>query len=333
VFDIGRREFVGALAGASLFWPNVLQAQQGRRLAHVGVLSVGSTTAEMIGPEPQNQYVKAFLGGMRELGYAYGRDFVTEPRGGAGMPERYAELVAELIALNVDVVVASGPMLALLQKATSTIPIVMSHGEDPLGEGLIQSLAHPGTNFTGLSGQLAELNGKRLELLREFVPGSGPLAVIWDRLSTTAWRVAEQAASRNGWTVLSLEINDPVDIEPAFKAAVEARADGLLVTASAHLFARAKNVADLAAKSRLPTVYQLRAYVDAGGLISYAPSLIETWRRAASYVDKILKGERAADLPVEQPTRFELVINLKAAKALNLTVPPSLLVQATDVIE
>jgi putative ABC transport system substrate-binding protein len=209
----------------------------------------------------------------------------------------------------------------------------MSHGEDPLGEGFIQSLAHPGGNFTGLSGQLADLNGKRLELLRELVPGSGPLAVIWDRLSTRSWRVAEEAAARHGWTLLSLEINDPVDIEPAFKAAVEARADGLLVTASAHLFARAKSVADLAAESRLPTVYQLRAYVDAGGLMSYAPSLIETWRRAASYVDKILKGERPADLPVEQPTRFEFVINLKAAKALNLTVSPSLLVQATDVLE
>jgi len=175
-----RREFIGALL-TPLFWPNVLQAQQGRRLAHIGVLSVGSTTAEMTGPEPQSQYVKAFLGGIRELGYLYGRDFVTEPRGGAGRPERYAELVAEVIALNVDVIVATGPMLTLLKEATSTIPIVMSHGEDPVGEGLIQSLAHPGTNFTGLSGQLAELNGKRLELLRELVPGSGPLGVIGTR--------------------------------------------------------------------------------------------------------------------------------------------------------
>jgi putative ABC transport system substrate-binding protein len=157
VFELGRRDFVGVLAGASLFYPAILQAQQGRRLMHIGVLTVGSTTAEMIGPEPRSQVVKAFLVGMRELGHVYGRDFVTEPRGGAGMPERYAELVAELIALNVDVVVATGPMLALLQKTTTTIPIVMSHGEDPLGEGLIQSLAHPGSNFTGLSGQLADL--------------------------------------------------------------------------------------------------------------------------------------------------------------------------------
>jgi ABC-type uncharacterized transport system substrate-binding protein len=328
-----RREFVGALAGAPLFWPNVLHAQQGRRVARIGVLTVGSTTAEMSGPEPQSQVVKAFLGGMRELGYVYGRDFVTAPRGGAGNPDRYDGLVAELIGLGVDVVVASGPMLALLKKATSTIPIVMSHAEDPLLEGLVQSLAHPGANFTGLSGQSGELSGKRLELLRELVPGNGPLAVIWDRLGINSWRIAEEAASRHGWTLLSLEIKDPVDIEPAFKAAVDARADGLLVSASAHLFARARSVADLAANSRLPTVYQLRAYVDAGGLMSYAPSLIETWRRAASYVDRIMKGERPADLPVEQPTRFELVINIKAAAALNLTVPPSLLIQATDVIE
>jgi len=327
-----RREFIGALL-VPLVWPNVVQAQQGRRLAHIGVLSVGSTTAEMTGPEPQSQVVKAFLGGMRELGYIYGRDFVTEPRGGAGIPERYSELVAEVIALNVDVIVATGPMLALLKEATSTIPIIMSHGEDPLGEGLVQSLAHPGTNFTGLSGQLSELNGKRLELLRELVPGSGPLGVIWDPLSTSAWRFAEEAASRHGWKLLSLQINDAANIEPAFKAAVDARADGLLVTASATLFARAKTVADLAAKSRLPTIYQLRAYVDAGGLMSYAPNLIETWRRAATYVDKILRGERPADLPVEQPTRFELVVNLKAAKLLNVSVPPSVLVQATDVID
>jgi ABC-type uncharacterized transport system substrate-binding protein len=293
---IDRRELVGALAGASLFWPSILQAQQGRRPAHIGLRTVGSTRAAMTGPEPQSPVVKAFLGGMRELGYVYGRDFVTEPRGGAGMPQWYADLVAELIALSVDVVVASGPMLAFVKAATTTIPIVMAHGEDPLGEGLIQSLAHPGGNFTGLSGQLVELNGKRLELLRELVPGNGPLAVIWDALTSSSWRVAEEAAVQHGWTLLSLEINDAVDIEPAFKAAVAARADGLLVTASAHLFARARNVADLATKSRLPTVYQLRAYVDAGGLMSYAPSIIETWRHAASYVEDFQRcqGGRSA---------------------------------------
>jgi putative ABC transport system substrate-binding protein len=280
---VRRREFVAALAGATLLWPKVLQAQQARKLARVGLLTVGSTTAEMAGPEPQSSVIRSFLGGMRALGYVYGRDFVTEPRGGAGRPERYAELVAELVGLPVDVIGAPGPMLSLLKMATSTIPIVMSHGEDPLGEGLIETLAHPAGNFTGLSGQLAELNGKRLELLREFVPGNGPLPVVWDQL--------------------------------------------------AHLFARTAYVAELAARSALPTIYQLRAFVDAGGLMSYAPSLIDTWRHAAIYVDRILKGGQPAELPVEQLSSLEFIINLKAAKALNRTVPPSLLIQATELIE
>ncbi len=328
-----RRKFVGGLAGASLVWPNAAQAQRASKPARIGLLSVGSTTAEMTGAEPQSLVLRSFLGGMRALGYVYGRDFVTEPRGGAGMPERYAELVAELVALRVDVIVAPGPMLGLLKKATSTIPVVMSHGEDPLGEGLIETLSRPGGNFTGLSGQSAELSGKRLELLRELVPGNGPIAVLWDQLSANAWVVAEKAARRRDWTLQLLEIKEVGDIDAAFKTALDARTDGVLVTASAHLFARTAYVAELAARSRLPTMYQLRAFVDAGGLMSYAPSLIDTWRHAAIYVDRILKGERPAELPVEQLSRLELVINLKAARALNLTVPPSLLIQATELIE
>lgn len=328
-----RRQVIQGLAGASLLAPHVLHAQQGRKPARVGMLTVGSTTAEMTGPDPQSAVVRSFLAGMRALGYVYGRDFVTEPRGGAGRPERYAGLVSELVALPVDVIVAPGPMLGLLKQATSRIPIVMSHGEDPLGEGLIESLAHPGGNFTGLSGQLAELNGKRLELLREFVPGKGPLGVVWDQLSANAWHVAEKAARQRDWTLLSLEINDASKIERAFKTALDARADGMLVTASAHLFARTSFVAELAARSALPTIYQLRAFVDAGGLMSYAPSLIDTWRHAAVYVDRILKGGQPAELPVEQLSSLELVINLKAAKALNRPIPPALLVQATDLIE
>jgi putative ABC transport system substrate-binding protein len=269
---------------------------------------------------------------MRALGYVYGTDFITELRGGAGMPERYAELVAQLVALPVDVIVATGPMLSLLKKATSTIPIVMSHGEDPLGEGLIKTFARPGGNFTGLNGQLAELNGKRLELLREFIPGNGPLAVVWDRLSASAWHIAERAGHQRKWTVLPLEIKDATNIEPAFKTAADAGADGVLMTASADLFARADYVAELAARSRLPAMYPLRAFVDAGGLMSYGPSLIDTWRHAAIYVDRILKGERPAELPVEQLNRLELVINLKAAHALNRIVPPSLLIQATELL-
>ena len=330
---MNRRQIVRALASASLLWPDVLSAQQSRKAARVGLLTVGSTTAEMTGPDPQSSVVRSFLDGLRALGYVYGRDFVTEPRGGSGRPERYADLVAEVVALSPDVIVAPGPMLGLLKKATGTIPIVMSHGEDPLGEGLIESLPRPGRNFTGLSGQLAELNGKRLELLREFIPGNGPLAVVWDQLSVNAWHVAEKAARQRNWQLLSLEIKDAGDIEPAFKTAVDTRADGALVTASAHLFARTAYVAEVAARSSMPTIYQLRAFVDAGGLMSYAPSLLDTWRHAAVYVDRILKGGNPAELPVEQLSSLEFVINLKAANGLNRTVPPSLLVQATELIE
>jgi ABC-type uncharacterized transport system substrate-binding protein len=328
-----RREFVGGFAGASLVWPTVLQAQQTPKVARIGLLTVGSTTAEMTGPEPQSPVIKSFLGGMRALGYEYGRDFVTEPRGGAGVPERYPELVAELVGLPLNVIVATGPMLSLLKRATETIPIVMSHAEDPVGEGLIDTLARPGRNFTGLNGQLAELNGKRLELLREFVPGSGPMAVVWDQQSASAWKIAEIAGRQRNWPLLPLEIKNATDIEPAFKAAADARADGVLITASAHLFARTAYVAELAARSQLPAIYQLRAFVDAGGLMSYAPSLIDTWRHASVYVDRILKGEKPREMPVEQLSRLELVINLKAAKALSRSVPSSLLVQATELIE
>jgi putative ABC transport system substrate-binding protein len=331
--EMNRRKFVGGLVAASVARPIATQAQQDRKLARIGLLSVGSTTAEMTGAEPQSAVLRSFLGGMRALGYVYGRDFVTEPRGGAGMPERYAELVAELVAAPVDVIVAPGPMLTMLKKATSRIPVVMAHGEDPLGEGLIETLARPGGNFTGLSGQSAELNGKRLELLREFVPGKGPIAVLWDQLSVSALRLAETAARQRNWTLLPLEIKEVSDIELAFKTAVDAHADGVLVTASAHLFARGAYVAGLAARSGLPTMYQLRPFVDAGGLMSYAPSLIDTWRHAAIYVDRILKGARPAELPVEQLSRLELVINVKAANALNRAVPASLLIQATELIE
>jgi len=329
---VKRREFISLLGGAAT-WPLTARGQQRHKLARIGLLSVGSTTAEMTGPDPQSPVVKSFLDGMRALGYVYGKDFVTDPRGGAGMPEHYAELVDELVGVPVDVIVATGPMLSLLKKATSTVPIVMSHGEDPLGEGLIETLARPGRNFTGLNGQLAELNGKRLELLREFIPGNGAVAVVWDRLSASSWHVAETAARQRMWALLSLEIEDASEIEPAFKRAVDAQADGVLVTASSHLFARSAYVAELAARHGLPAIYQLRAFVDAGGLMSYAPSITDTWRHAAVYVDRILKGERPAELPVEQLSRLEFVINLKAAKALNRPVPPSLLIQATDLIE
>ena len=327
-----RREFSALIGGATVAWPLVGRAQV-RKPARIGILSVGTTTEDMIGPTPKNPYVRALLNELSALGHEFGRDFVTEPRGGAGQPERFANLIAELISHDPDVIVAPGPMLAALKKATHTIPVVMSHGEDPIAEGIIESLARPGGNFTGLTALTSELTAKRLELLRELVPGSGPLAVIWDPLSILHWHAAEAYAKQRAWQLISLQIKDASDIENVFNVAASARAEGLFVTAAGPLFARAGFVADLAARNRLPTMYQLRAFVDAGGLISYAPSLIDTWRRAATYVDRILKGAKPADLAVQQPTKFEMVLNLKTARALGLTIPPLVLAQADEVIE
>jgi putative ABC transport system substrate-binding protein len=270
---------------------------------------------------------------LRELGYVYGEQFVTEPRGGEGKPERLPDLAAELVRLQVDVIVAAGPTLRALKQATSTIPVVMAAADDPVGLALVQSLAHPGRNFTGLSNQSVETTGKRLELLKELVPAAVVVAGLWDRESLLSWQAAEAAARARGWTLLSLEIRDASELEGAFKAATDARAGALLVTASAPLVRHARRVAELAARSRLPAMYAFRLYVEAGGLISYGPNQTEIWRQAAVFVDKILKGAKPADLPVEQPTKFELVINLKTAKALGFTIPPSVLSRADEVIQ
>ena len=329
-----RREFI-ALGGSVVAgaWPQNGWTQHPEKLKRIGVIGVGSLTATMLGPEPGSPYTRAFLAGMRERGYVYGKHFVTEPRSGEGSPARFPSLVAELVALQPDVIVAPGPVLPWLKQASSTIPIVMTATSDPLEEGYVESLAHPGRNFTGLSLQSFELTDKRLELLKELVPGTGSIAVFWDRSSQRSWRSAEASASRFGLTLISIEIRDPSEIEACFKAASDAGVHSLLVFAAGHLFGRATQVAELAARNRLPAMYELREYVEAGGLISYSANLLDIWRRAASFVDRILKGARPAELPVEQPTDFDLLINLKAARALGLAVPPTLLARADEVIE
>jgi ABC-type uncharacterized transport system substrate-binding protein len=289
----------------------------------------------MVGPQPQHPFSNALLRGLHELGYAYGEHFVIEPRGAEGKPERFAVLAAELVRLQLDVIVAGGPILPALKQATSTIPVVMAGAGDPVAQGYVQSLARPGGNFTGLSTQTVEVAGKRLELLKELIPGAAPVAVLWDRTATgtLAWQAAQAAAREREWKLLSLEIRDASDIEGAFKAATGARVAALLVFAGALLDRHARRIAELAAKSRLPAMYGLRIYVEAGGLISYSADLFEIYRRAAVFVDKIFKGAKPADLPVEQPTKFELVINLKAAKSIGLTIPPSILSRADEVIQ
>ena len=324
-----RRTLIGTggllLAGHSAF------AQPVRKVARIGVLITG-VASEFAGPQPESALAKALLRGLGDLGYVYGQHYVTEVRGAEGKPGRYPVLVAELAASGVDVIVASGPALVGLKTATAMIPVVMSAAIDPVSDGLVQSLARPGTNFTGLSHQWPDTAGKLLELLKEVVPGGAPVAVLWDRGSRTTWEAAQVAARSRGWKLLSLEIKDANEIEAALKSAADARAGALLVLTGQIAFPNRQRISELALQHRLPAMFDLRPYVDAGGLISYGADLADIWRQSARFIDKILKGARPADLPVEQPTSFELVINLKTAKALGLTVPQKVLLRADEVI-
>jgi len=330
---IDRRKFAGGLALTTLAWSRMVRAQPVRKPYRIGILNTLGVTADVLGPAPRNRIVAALLRGLRDQGYVYGQHFVTEGRAGASRPERFPVLAAELVRLQLDVIVAAGPFLPALKDATSTIPIVMAGAIDPVGEGLVQSLGHPGTNFTGLSNQSADLSGKRLELLKEVVPTASLVAVLWDSTLASGWRVADAVSRERGWKLLSLEVRDAGEIETAIKRAADARAGAILVLAGGLLFPQSQSIAELATRNRLPTMFGLRQSVEAGGLSSYGADISEIWRRAAFFVDKILKGAKAADLPVEQPTKFELVINLKTAKALGIKIPQSVLQRADEVIQ
>ena len=326
-----RRVFIGALGGATIAWPLAASAQPPRKIARIGIFSI-LKTSDLVGPEPAAYNAKALLRGLRELGYAYGEHFVTEPRGSDGKVEQLGLLASELVREQVDVIVAAGPVLAALKQATSTIPIVMAGGEDPVGWGLTKSLAQPGTNFTGLSNQSVELMGKRLELLKELFPGPAPIAVLWDRAGLQTWQSAGSTARARDWQLLSLEVRDAGEIEPALAAAATAGACAI-VTVGGLAFRHTGRIIELAARSRLPVMYVTRQQAEAGGLISYGPDFDEIWRRAGVFVYKILNGAKPADLPIEQPTKFELVINIKTANTLGLAVPPTLLARANEIIE
>src|SRR5262249_8022857 len=329
-----RRAFIGSLTIGIIPVPHVARAQLARKVYRIGILSSIDTTSEMTGPQPRSRIASALLHGLRELGYVYGEHFVTEPRGSDGRPERFPDMATELVRLQVDVIVAAGPTLPALKRATSAIPVVTTGAGDPVGQGYAQSLGRPGGNITGLSVQFTETTGKRLELLNELVPGAAVLAVLWDpRVGVGAWQVAEAAGRERGWKLLSLEARDASDFERAFKAATRAHARSLLVFAGGLFDSHAQRIAALAAKNRLPAMYAFRSYVEAGGLISYGADPFENTRRAAVFVDKILKGARPADLPFEQPTKFELVINLKAARAIGLAIPQPLLWRADAAIQ
>ena len=311
--------------------PLVASAQQTAKVPRVGWLSPGSGTSD-------ENFLASFRDGLRELGWVAGQNIAIESRWAEGRFERLPDLAAELVRLKVDVIVASVTQASLAAKhATGTIPIVMVGVGDPLGSGLVASLARPGGNVTGPSSMLAEASGKQLALLKETVPKASPVAVLWNP-ANPVWQAAalketESAAQALGLRLQLLEARGPDELEGAFAAMTRERAGALFIPADIIFVRYAQRIADLAASYRLPAMFGFREHVQAGGLMSYAANFGVMFRRAATFVDKILKGAKPGDLPVEQPTKFELVINLKTAKALGLTIPQSLLLRADEVIQ
>jgi len=308
---------------------SVAEAQQPKKVPHVGYLTVSPLSSNASRNE-------AFRQGMRELGYVEGKNIVIEWRSGEGKVERKSELVAELVRLRVDVIVTSGPtMTRAAQQATATIPIVMAFDPDPVGNGFIASLARPGRNITGLSSLSPELSGKQLELLKEIVPQLSRVAVLGTSAepgNAQTLREIELAADAFAVKLQYLEIADSRDIGPAFRAANQEHAGAMLVLQTPFFNPKRKQIAELALQNRLPAIYPQSEWVDDGGLMSYGVSFDALYQRAATYVDKILKGTKPADIPVEQPTKFEFLINLKAAKQIGLTIPPDVLARADKVI-
>jgi ABC-type uncharacterized transport system substrate-binding protein len=308
----------------------VAEAQQPKKVPRIGYLAGASHAAIAF-------RLEAFRQGLRELGYLEGKNIGIEYRYSEGNFRRQKELAFELARANVDVIVTSGPASTRAAKeATATIPIIMTFDSDPVGSGSVASLARPGGNITGLSTLAPEISGKQLELLKEIVPKLSRVAVIGSSANPGNAQVLkgmEAAAQVFSVKLQYLDILDPKELEAAFRTASNERADAMVVLAGTIIIAQRARIADLAIKSRLPSIYERREFVEAGGLMSYGISIIELDRRAATYVDKILKGAKPADLPVEQPTKFEMVINLKTAKQIGLTVPPNVLARADKVIK
>ena len=305
------------------------EAQQPAKISRIGFLSTTS-------PANVPTRLEAFRQGLRDLGYVEGKNIVIEYRYAEGNIDRLPTLLDELMRLKVDVIVASGPSpTRAAKKATATIPIVMTWDYDPVGNGYVASLARPGGNITGLSILAPEISGKQLELLKEIVPKLSRVAVLGTSTvpgNAEALKATELAAQAHKVQLQYLEIRDRKDIATAFQTARKARADAVLALASRVLLTDRTQVAELAVKNRLPAIYGEREHVEAGGLVTYGVSISDLFRRAATYVDKILKGAKPSDLPVEQPIKFEFVINLKAAKQIGVTIPPNVLARADRVI-
>ena len=317
------------LALAILAVPLTAEAQQPKNVPRIGFLSAASASSISARSE-------AFRQGLRELGYVEGQNLVIEYRYAEGKLDRLRELAAELVRLPVDVILSAGPTVTRpAQEATSTIPIVMAFDSDPVGSGFVASLARPGGNITGLSTLSPEITGKQLELLKEIVPTLSRVAVLGNSLTAGNAQVLRETETTAQALRVQLQYIDMPglkDIEPAFRDVSQARADAILMLNNPLVTAQRTQTADLAVKSRLPAIYVAPEFVEAGGLMSYGVNIEDLFRRAATYVDKILKGAKPAALPVEQPMKFELVINLKTAEALGITIPPTLLWQADKVI-
>jgi putative ABC transport system substrate-binding protein len=325
-----RKSFVSWVTAALLLAAALAHAQQAANVPRIGFLSGSS------GYAVANLYM-TFLQGLHDLGYLEGKNIIIESRYANGSRDRLAALAAQLVNLRLDLIVAAGPEpTRAAKRSTATIPIVMAFDDDPVDSGVIASLAHPGGNITGLSSLAPEISGKQIELLKEIVPKLSRVAVLGTSTRTATandLKEMEPAAGALGVQLEYLDVLAPNDIETMFGNAHKKHADALMVLASRVMSFQRKDIAQLAVKNRLPVIYYRREFVEDGGLMSYGASYTDLTRRAAYYIDKILKGAKPADLPVEQPTKFELVINLKAAKQIGLTIPPNVLARADRVIK
>ena len=322
-----RREFIALLGGAAA-WPRAASGQQAGRLPVIGFL--GSST-----PSAWKPWVEAFVQRLHELGWVEGRSVAIEYRWAEGRPERYADIAAELVRLKVDVIVTVGSAVPAARQTTQAVPIVFAVATDPLGGGLVASLAHPGNNVTGLSIQSPDLAGKRLELLREILPDLRRLAIMANAgyaAAMTEMNEMQAKARTLGLEVARLEVRRAEEIVPAIEA-LKDHADALYACGDSLINANGVRIVTTALAARLPTILFAREYVEAGGLMSYGPNFPDLFRRAGDYVDKILRGAKPSDLPVEQPTKFDLLINLKTAKALGLTIPGTVRARANEIIE
>jgi putative ABC transport system substrate-binding protein len=324
-----RREFLTLLGCAAAAWPLAARAQQPGK-----VFRLGSITASVPVPHLRS----AFRDGLRALGWIEGKNVIYEDDLYAeNRLDRLPELASELVRLKVDVIVADGTLAPLAAKrATSTIPIVLTSAGDPLGSGLVTNLARPGENVTGLSLMQSDVGGKRLEMLKEAVPQASRVGILWNAAnpySAIVFKEAQSAAPILGIQLQSVEVRSPDDFDLALRALMQLNLGALITVGDPFVYAYRKRIADFAASTGLPAIYSSREFVEAGGLMAYGAHLADLNRRAAGYVDKIFKGAKPSDLPIEQPTKFELVINLKTAKALGLEIPPTLLARADEVIE